>query len=220
MSLFQRKVRPLKSPDTRLRDDRLFYVACDDTYAPKQYFNFFEIPRIHVIVVETSDGTSSAGHVLDRLLEQKSSCFEDDELWLLLDTDHYTSGRHIKSFRAAIKKAKQHGVNIALSKPCFELWLLLHHRDEDEVADLVDASGVEARLREVFGEYNKTRLKLEHYPAEQVPDAIRRAARLDKRATGGDIPAGNTSRVYLLWQAIIDKALPSQLPTPLAELKL
>src|SRR5450759_1167627 len=99
MSLFQRKARPLKTADTRLRDDRLFYVACDDTYAPLQYFNFFEIPRINVIVVETSDGTSSAGQVLDRLLERKSSCLEDDELWLLLDTDHYTSGRHIKSFK-------------------------------------------------------------------------------------------------------------------------
>jgi hypothetical protein len=96
---------------------------------------------------------------------------------------------------------------------------LLHHLDEDAVAELVDASEVETRLREVLGEYNKTRLKLEHYPIEQVPKAIKRASSLDEMVTGGDIPAGNTSRVYLLWQAIIDKALPSQLPAPLAELK-
>ena len=44
MSLTRRKARPLKRDGTRLRDDRLFIVACDDTYAPKQYFDFSRFP--------------------------------------------------------------------------------------------------------------------------------------------------------------------------------
>lgn len=219
MSLTQRKPRPIKRDEGSLRDDRLFIVACDDTYAPKQYFEFFNIPRVQVHVVETTGGTSSARHVLDRLLQYERSCEEDDQLWLMLDTDHYTSKRHIRSFLAAIKRAKQKGVRIALSKPCFEIWLLLHHLDETAVTGLADASEVEGLLRATLGEYNKKGLKEKHYPIETLPDAIRRAERLDATVEGGDIPNGNTSRIYLLWQAIIDKALPSQLPAPLAELK-
>ena len=217
MSLIQRKPRPLKRQEAVFRDDRLFIVACDDTYAPKQYFEFFEIPRVKVHVVATEDGTSVASYVLNRLLKYEYE--EDDELWLLLDTDHCTSGNHLPGFIAAIQDAKQRGIKIALTKPCFELWLLLHHLDENEVKDLIDATEAEARLRTALGEYNKKRLKAEHYPIEKVPDAVKRAIRLDAIVEGGDIPDKNTSRVYRLWLAIIEKALQSQLPAPLAELK-
>lgn len=217
MSLLQRKPRPIKRIESTFRDDRLFIVACDDTYAPKQYFDFFEFQRVKIHVVPTEDGTSVASYVLNRLLQYDHE--DDDELWLLLDTDHCTSGSHLQVFITAIREAKQRGVKIALSKPCFELWLLLHHLDESEVIKLADASEVEVKLRTTLGEYNKKRLKAEHYPIERLPDAISRAARLDSTVERGDIPDTNTSRVYLLWQAIIDKALPSQLPDPLARLK-
>jgi len=118
-----------------------------------------------------------------------------------------------------LPETKQRGFKVALSKPCFELWLLLHHVGVSEVADLVDASAVETKLRATLGEYNKKRLKEKHFPMDKIPAAIRRAEKLDASVTGGDIPDGNSSRVYLLWQAIVDKALPSQLPAPLAGLK-
>jgi hypothetical protein len=69
MSLFQRKPRPLSRDAESLRDDRLFIVACDDTFAPKQYFDFFRITRVKIHVVPTTDGTSVAAHVLERLLQ-------------------------------------------------------------------------------------------------------------------------------------------------------
>jgi hypothetical protein len=66
MPLMQRKPRPLSRDKQTFRDDRLIIIACDDTYAPKQYFGFFRFPRVHVHVVETTDGTSSAEAVLER----------------------------------------------------------------------------------------------------------------------------------------------------------
>jgi hypothetical protein len=87
MSLLNRKARPLARDAQSLRDDRLFIVACDDTYAPAQYFDFFRITRVKVHVVPTVDGTSVAAHVLDRLLQFEHE--EDDERWMLLDTDHW-----------------------------------------------------------------------------------------------------------------------------------
>src|SRR6266700_643775 len=213
MSLVKRTPRPLIRDAVSLRDDRLFIVACDDTYAPKQYFAFFRIQRVQVHVVPTEDGTSAAQHVLERL--QSIEHDEDDQLWMLLDTDHYTEGSHLKNFVDAITKAQQQGVNVALSKPCFELWLLLHHEDESAVGLLASARNIEAALRAKLGEYNKTKLKREHYPLHSVSEACARAERLDNSATGGEIPSSNTSRVYLLWKAIAAKALPSQLPSEL-----
>jgi hypothetical protein len=213
MSLVSRQPRPLRREEARYRDDRLFIIACDDTYAPKQYFDFFQIPRIQVHVVSTEDGTSSAEHVLERLLGYEYD--EGDERWLLLDTDHYIRDGHFASFSAALTKARQHDVNIALSKPCFELWLLLHHIDETAVTNLANAAAVEVKLRAVLGEYNKMRLKAAHFPIETILDAYERAKRQDATVGGGDRPDGNTSWVYLLWESIISKALPSQLPEPL-----
>jgi hypothetical protein len=213
MTLIQRKARPLKRDETSLRDDRLFIVASDDTYAPKQYFGFFQIPRVQVHIVPTGGGTSAARHVLERLLQFDHE--EDDELWLLLDTDHYTSGAHFPGFISAVTEARRRGVKVALSRPCFELWLLLHHVNEAEAVPLADASAATALLRSIVGQYNKSRLRAEHYPVATVPSACERAERLDSGVGGGDNPDANTSRVYLLWKSIVAKALPSQLPEPL-----
>lgn len=213
MSLVQRKPRPLKRDTDSLRDDRLFIIACDDTYAPKQYFDFFNITRIKVYVVPTEDGTSTAERVLGRLLEYKYE--QDDELWMLLDTDHCAEGNHKKGFIQAIKNAKERNVNIALSKPCFELWLLLHHVDEKVVEGLSNATETDKLLRKILGEYNKKNLKQEHYPLASVLNACTQAEKLDREIGGGDIPDSNTSRVYLLWKAIAAKGLPSQLPEEL-----
>jgi hypothetical protein len=218
MSLFNRKPRPLLRDAASLRDDRLFIVACDDQYAPAQYFDCFRLTRVKIKVVPTEDGTSVAEYVLDRLLEFEHE--PDDERWMLLDTDHCTEGTHLKGFKTAMQSAKRHGVKVALSRPCFELWLLLHCVDEGEVSALPSATKVEQALRSALGQYDKTRLRAEHYPFRSVAEACKRARRLDATVPGGEIPSGNTTRVYQLWKSIAEKALPSQLPDELRELAL
>ncbi len=211
MGLTQRKPRPICRDEASLRDDRLFIIASDDTYAPKQYFAFFNIPRVQVHVIATENNNYSAEYVLERLLELEHE--PDDERWILLDVDHHDKGRHQRGFIAAIRKAKQKGIKIALSKPCFEFWLLLHHIDIAGATPLENAQKTEALLRKSLGEYNKTKLKSEHYPYSLVIEACRKAKKLDNAVPGGDIPTGNTSRVYLLWEAIIANSLPSGLPS-------
>lgn len=216
MTLAPRQPRPLTRDSTSLRDDRRFIVACDDTFAPKQYLNFLRFPRIQIHVVETTDGTSAALHGLDRLLQFDHD--PDDERWMLLDTDHCAQGTHLASFTAALSEAQRRGVNVALSKPCFELWLLLHYVEETALGPLPAAKHVEEALRIQLGEYNKTNLKRANYPLTTVYDACIRSERLDGAVEGGDIPNGNTTRVYRLLKAIAAKALPSQLPLELRRL--
>jgi hypothetical protein len=213
MTFIPRLPRPLTRDTASLRDDRLFLVACDDTFAPKQYFDFLQLTRVKIHVVPTPDGTSAASYVLGRLLQFDHDA--DDELWMLLDTDHCVQGAHLASFVEALREAKRQRVNVALSKPSFELWLLLHHVEETALDVLPTAKDVEAALRATLGEYNKTNLKKEHYPPPSVFDACVRAERLDATVAGGDIPLANTTRVYRLLKAIVAKALPLQLPSEL-----
>lgn len=212
MSLNQRQPRPLARDPETLRDTRLFIVACDDTYAPKQYFDFFRLARVQVHVFGTPDGRCAASDVLERLLEFRAGAEEDDELWMLLDTDHYTQGAHLASFAAALGEANRQGVNVALSKPSFELWLLLHHVEETDLGALATAREVGAALRDKLGQYNKTKLRQGDYPLASVYNACIRAERPDATVAGGDIPLANTTRVYRLWKAIAVKAHPRQLP--------
>jgi hypothetical protein len=207
------KPRPLARGEGTLRDDRLFLVACDDTYAPKQYFSFLRLSRVQIHVVETDDTKSAAVYVLERL--KKVDYEENDERWMVLDTDHCIQGSHYPSFIQAITEARQAGIKVALSRPCFELWLLLHHVDEGAVKTLGNAAETEARLREVLGEYNKTNLKPEHYSLASIAAAITRAERLDAHVEGGDKPSGNTTRVYQLLKAILASIPEAQRPEEL-----
>jgi RloB-like protein len=213
MSLVQRKARPLIRDTESLRDDRLFIVACDDTYAPRQYFEFFRIQRVQIHVVPTLDGTSVAEHVLSRLLSFDHE--PDDELWMVVDVDHCAQGHHIRGFLEAITRARKASVNIALSKPCFEVWLLLHHVDETVVRTLSTSVEVETALRSQLGQYNKSNLRQQDFPLTSVAAACERAKKLDQTVGGGEVPTESTTRVYQLWEAIASKALPSQLPEEL-----
>ncbi len=210
-----RKERPLARGRDALRDDSLIIVACDDRYAPKQYFGFFQVRGVHVHVEPVSDDKSHPKHVLQSLLEIEHE--KGDERWLLLDTDHLTTDGHVHEFMLALEEARRLRVRIALSSPCFEFWLLLHHSDGAELNTRARAEEVERALRKAAGSYNKTRLREEDYPPERVVAACKRAERIDGAVAGGDRPQSNTTRVYQLWHSILTNALPWQLPAPLAE---
>lgn len=69
---------------------------------------------------------------------------------------------HLASFVETLREAKRQGVNVALSRPSFELWLLLHHVEEAALRLLPSAT---------VGQLNKTNLKPEHYPPASIWEA-------------------------------------------------
>jgi hypothetical protein len=222
VSLLSRQVRPLgrDRQQENLRDSRLFLIACDDRYAPKQYFDFFRLPRIKIVVDATEDSKSDPRHVLERLRKRRKDeqLQPDDECWLVLDTDHNTKPNHRPNLITTIRDARDDGIRVALSFPCFELWLLLHHIDEEYVKSLWKCGDVESKIRSYVGEYNKTNLKPDHYGDGSASNATLRAERLDETITSGDIPDFPTTRIYRLIRAIVSKGLPSDLPLELRPL--
>ena len=197
MSVYRRKKGQVARSPGFYKDDRRILIACDDTYAPAQYFNAFKLPRVKVIVLPARDTKSAAKHALANLLESEEAY---DERWLLLDVDHYADGQHVKSFIEAIQAAQQKGIRLALSLPCFEVWLLLHHADESRLESLTDCNSVIAALRVELGEYSKNKLRPEHFPLLKVRDAMSRSRRLDQ--DDSLIPITNSTRVHRLWESI------------------
>ena len=50
---------------------------------------------------------------------------EYDEVWCVIDVEAPTPH---ESLDRAVFKARDHGLNVAISNPCFEFWYLLHFR--------------------------------------------------------------------------------------------
>ena len=100
----------------------------------------------------------------------------------------------------AIKQARETEIRLAVSNPCFELWLILHFQDHGGWLENNDARRLR---RQLDGSTDKSLDAARYLP--RIADAVRRAADLDKRhrANGVDIPHNNpSSGMHLLLAAI------------------
>jgi len=153
------------------RDAKLFIVATEGKETEKQYFGMFHSTRIKVEVLATGDDSKSAPqYVLERLntFNEQYNLNEDDMLWLVLDVDRWGA----KNLSMVCRQAKQKDYYLAVSNPCFEIWLCLHFEDlspEDKTCQ-----DFKSRLRTLLGSYNSSNLDLPLYKPN-IADATNRA---------------------------------------------
>ncbi len=206
MTSFRKKKRPLSREEKTYADDRLIIVACEDRYAPAQYFDLLPNQRIKVKTLATEDGRSNPQAIFDRLTAYKDEfdLHEFDQLWLALDTDHWASGNHKKTLANVLKVCQQQGIRVAMSNPCFDLWLLLHQTDIGQEEALASAADVAQRFREARNEFNKRRLDPTHYTASSIVEAVKRAMRLDV-APEDWFPEAPCTRIYLIVEQAVEK---------------
>src|ERR1700730_6294733 len=152
-----RKKRPLDRSTNVVRDANLIVIASEDTYAVRQYFDFFRSTRIQFKILETEEGRSAPEQVLARIDKymKEYEIGAGDEFWLVCDCDHWVNSGHIKNLRRVIQACGQKGIRIALSNPCFELWLLLHFA-EFPTENKLTRTQVEKKIRDAVGSYDKT----------------------------------------------------------------
>lgn len=202
------------------RDVRLIIIASEGKETEKIYFNalakVFRNPRVHVKVLERREDeqhNSSPLHVMNQLNDYKDqySLEADDELWLVIDKDRWSDAL---LSQVAQKCSQDCNMQMALSNPCFELWLLLHLVNaaklscEEQQRWLINRRKTKRSdpylkvcLREEMGSYHES-----NYNAEalviNVKDAIARARELDINPTDR-WPQTLGTRVYLLAESII-----------------
>lgn len=95
--------------------------------------------------------------------------------------------------------ADAHGINLAISNPCFELWLALHLRESPGMNHRHD---MQALLKALVPGYDK-HVDFAVY-APGYPQAVKRAKRLETLANDANSPGHNpTTNVYELTKLIL-----------------
>lgn len=204
------------------RDARLIVIASEGKDTERIYFKAlakeYTNPRVHVHILKRSEdekNNSSPEHVLEQLNEYKCQ-YEleaDDELWLVTDKDHWTEAM---LSRVATECMQDVSMYMALSNPCFELWLLLHLVDVSSLTPEEQRLWMENRrkskssnpylkvlLRQKMGSYHESAYDVLTL-IEHVEVAIERARLLDKNPADR-WPQTLGTRVYLLAESVMNR---------------
>jgi hypothetical protein len=201
MGLTSRRKRPLDRSIPHLWDTRLVIIASEGEKTEKQYFesDLFRNPRVQVKVLETKKGFSAPDYVLQRLKDfaRETDLQPDDELWLVVDKDRWPE-QNLKRVCSHAVRGRKQKARIAVSNPCFELWLFLHHADWDTPSP--SSRQVEEELRRLLGNYNKSNLDIERFQG-RIEIAVSRAKQLDV-APSKRWPENPGTHVYRLVEVI------------------
>ena len=194
-----RKINRTKLLDRKhdRRSAKLFVIATEGANTEKQYFEMFGNRKVKVEILATGDDNKSAPeYVLERLdkFKDRYDFHEDDEFWLVIDVDRWK-----KQLVTVCPQAKQKGYQLAISNPCFEIWLCLHF--DDLLQQDRTCKDFEARLRNILGSYNKSNLDISAY-APNVKRAVERSRNLDLNLQESWTSQLGT-RVYKLVESIL-----------------
>ena len=181
------------------RDATFLIIACEGAKREKLYFETVakRNQRIKVRVLSPSEdvaGRSAPHWMLERAITftQEIGANEYDKLWFVLDIDRWS-----RDSLEYIKNECKDNWYVALSNPCFEVWLMMHYLDPSEI-ESTSCKKLKTELNsKVRGGY-----KIET-ALSQIQTAIHRAKNVDH--SGHFIPSVKTTKVYMLAEEIIKK---------------
>jgi hypothetical protein len=196
------------------RDARLYFLIVEGAKTEPSYFHALEehnlVPRHRVkLHVFSPDGNASAPTYLIGKAEAVAGervTGADDELWLVFDVDRHSGSDRLTQVIHASQEASGRGWNVAISNPCFEVWLLLHTRNDlASVTEYGDSA--EAALRSELGSYDKRRTPAPCLNAEALAQAMDRARRGDTDPVN-PVPNLPGTRLYRLFESIFRAQAP------------
>ncbi len=207
---------PLNRQSGTKTPDRIVIASEGENTEPQYFQNLAaKNSRITVRILKRmgeDKGKSAPKHVLQQLRDFKKNEAprKYDELWMVVDVDRW------KSLDEIVKICKEEEYDLAISNPCFELWLLLHFRSLEEYTDeerlkllknekVTKKTRLKKELSDWLDGYNERNPRTERFiPFVKV--AIERARKLDENP---DDPWPKTlgTRVYLLAERILQHKL-------------
>ncbi|HEX6360636.1 MAG TPA: RloB family protein [Actinophytocola sp.] len=98
---------------------------------------------------------------------------EVDECWCVFDVEW---PKHHPNLDEAVRLAQEHGIRLAISNPCFELWLILHFEEQTAFLSTADA---ERKSHKLDGRAGK-RIDAAAYMDRRTTATVR-ALRLSRR---------------------------------------
>jgi hypothetical protein len=142
-------------------------------------------PAVSVVV---RGGACSPTRLVDYAKKQRDlSKGSFDEVWCVFDVDQFVD---VAEAAVAARKA---GIRVAISNPCFELWLLLHFTSQ--TAHVATYKRLLPLLQKHVPGYDKTRVDFAAHRDGRA-DAVRRARELDP--SGGEHTRNPSTGVWQL----------------------
>lgn len=214
-----------RRPYTRtseVRDAKLLVIATEGQKTEYDYFSglsaslLSEPTRLHIKLLERNESNSSPRYIIgliDKFVAKNAIALnEGDELWLVIDRDKQSWSE--EEISEVAQQCMQKDYGLALSNPCFELWLLLHGRDvaafytEEEKQALFENKKVSSKrtllkkeVSAVMAGYNPSKIVIEDF-IPLLESAIQRAKSLDTNPNHR-WPISLGTRVYLLVEKIL-----------------
>ena len=194
------------------RDARLIVIACEGAVTEPEYFDAVRrqlIPqpsRLHIEILKNEDNKSAPEYISKALdtYSKRYSLQDTDELWIVIDYDRWGERKLSQESARAVQK----NYFMAVSRPCFEFWLLLHFIDPDELTDELVADlekrgckAAKSMLKKLLTTKPPGVRKVELY-MPKTPYAIELAKKLD---TDPEYrwPNSVVSRVYRLMESVL-----------------
>ncbi|PIE73859.1 MAG: abortive phage resistance protein [Deltaproteobacteria bacterium] len=176
-----------------LRDYRkLFIIATEGAETEPAYFAMFQSQSATVRVkLLDSRHKSSPKQVFARAREYiiKQGLRKGDSVWLVLDRDNWT----VKQLHAVFLWCQESLFHLAVSNPCFELWLLFHFQNGSSVTS---ARNCREKLLRELPNFEKGHVEIKKLEP-LVPIAIKHAEQKDNPPCF-DWPRSIGSTVYRL----------------------
>ncbi|MDH2428590.1 RloB family protein [Sphaerisporangium sp. TRM90804] len=173
--------RRTKAKDLRRRtasrpERKTLVVFCEGEASEPDYINGLKrLPDVRAntsINIEVAPDRGVPLILVKRAIERGLDD-EVDECWCVFDVEW---PQHHPNLAEAVRLAKEHGIRLAISNPCFELWLILHF--EEQTAFITTAEA-ERRSRALDGRSGKRVDAAKYLQRRHL--ASQRAASLGKR---------------------------------------
>lgn len=180
-------------------------LVCEGSVTEKEYFRDLRALGRIPVTFEFVTGMGPKA-LVDSAIEKKlqaeslSKRTKDsfdiyDSVWVIFDVDEHP---HILDSK---KRALKHGIRLAISNPCFELWVLLHFSDQRRC---ILRDKVQKLCRKYIKGYKKRLPCSELFP--QLSAAIQRAQNLrdwhSTRMTDGENPSTDVDQLVQFIQDI------------------
>jgi hypothetical protein len=155
-------------------------ILCEGTVTEPGYLqDFGREQAVRLLDIEVDDSGGTPKTLVERAAERmrssrrrakrgRTSSDVYDEIWCVFDVDEHPRLAEAK------QQARANGIGLAISNPCFELWVLLHFQDQTAY---VERGAVQRACREHIPSYEK-RIPYDLI-RDKYGDALKRASRLD-----------------------------------------
>jgi hypothetical protein len=119
--------------------EKLFVLSYEGTVSEKKYFQDFRSSKyfnnsglIEIVPLKRPKDKGSDPFSVKKLLNEAKKGYGfklTDEFWLIIDRDDWETIHKISFDDLVFECKKERNFSLAMSNPCFEIWLVLHLKD-------------------------------------------------------------------------------------------